>query len=210
VELAERVQTMITDFGEQLQPMLRDLVRRATAVLVSPKATWPTIAAERTSLAGLVLHYLLPLAAIAPLAKLIGWSLLSSYVAIGAGLVGALLSYLLSLAGLAGLAYIASKLAPLFEGEDDFGQAAKLVAYSATASSVAGFLRLVPVLGVLSLVASLYGVYLIYTGAPSVMGMPEDRAPAYTVILTIAAVVIFILSQLILAAAIGFDALGMI
>jgi Yip1 domain len=210
VELVERVQSILTDVGEQLQPVLTDLTRRAGAILAAPKTTWPAIAVDRTDLAGLVGHYVLPLAAIPPLAKLFGWSFLSSYVGIGAGLAGAILSYLLGLAGIAGLAFIASKLAPLFEGEDDFGQAAKLIAYSATASWVGGIFRVVPVLGVLSLLASLYGGYLLYTGAPSVMGIPEDRVPAYTAILIIAAIVIFIVTNLILAAAIGFDALGMV
>jgi hypothetical protein len=210
VELVERVQSMITDLGEQLQPMLADLRRRAGAILAAPKATWPAIAAEHTDPAGLARYYVVPLAAIPPLAKLIGWSLLSSHVGIGAGLAGALLSYLLSLASVAGLALVASKLAPLFEGEDNFGQAAKLVAYSATASWVGGIFRLVPVLGIVSLLASLYGCYLLYTGAPSVMSMPADRAPAYTAILVIATILIFVFTNLILAAAIGFDALGMV
>ena len=210
MELVERVQSIITDLGEQLQPVLADLTRRAGAILASPKTTWPAIAAARADLAGLVAHYVLPLAAIPPLAKLFGWSFLSSYVGIGAGLAGALLSYLLGLAGLAGLAVIASKLAPRFEGEENLHQAAKLVAYSATATWVGGVFRLVPVLGILSLLASLYGGYLLYTGAPSVMGMPEDRAPAYTAILIVAAILIFVLTNLILAAAVGFTALGMV
>jgi hypothetical protein len=209
-ELVGRVQSIITDLGEQLQPALADLRRRAVAILAAPKATWPAIAAERTDPTWLARHYVLPLAAIPPLAKFIGWSLLSSHVGIGAGLAGALLSYLLSLAGVAGLAVVAGKLAPRFEGEDNLGRAAKLVAYSATATWVGGIFRLVPVLGIVSLLASLYGCYLLYTGAPSVMGIPEDRATAYTAVLVIATILIFVLTNLILAAAIGFDALGMI
>jgi hypothetical protein len=68
----------------------------------------------------------------------------------------------------------------------------------------------VPVLGIASLLGSLYGCYLLYTGAPMVMSVPEDRAPAYTAILVVAAIVIFLVSNLILAAAIGVDALGMV
>jgi hypothetical protein len=210
VELVERVQSMLSDLGEQLQPRLADIGRRAAAVLFSPKAAWSAIAGERADLPTLFRHYVLPLSAIPPVAKLIGWSLLSSYVGIGAGLAGALLSYVLGVAGIAALAFIASKLAPLFEGEDDLVQATKLVAYSATASWVAGVLRLVPVLGILSLIASLYGCYLLYTGAPPVMGMPEDRSSAYTAILIIATILVFVLINLILAATIGFDALGMV
>jgi hypothetical protein len=208
--LVERVQSILTDVGEQLQPMLGDLGRRVRAILGSPRTAWPAIAVEPTDASGIFVHYVLPLSAVPPVAKLVGWSLLSSYVGFGVGLAGALLSYALGLAGIAALAFIASKLAPLFEGEDDLGQAAKLVAYSATASWVGGLFRLVPVLGVVSLVASLYGCYLLYSGAPSVMNVPEDRAAAYTAVLVIAAILLFLATNLILALAIGVDALGMV
>ena len=208
--LVERVHSMLADLGEQLQPRLVDIGRRAGAILFSPRTAWSAIAGERADLPTLFKHYVLPLSAIPPVAKLIGWSLLSSYVGMGAGLAGALLSYALGLAGIAALAVIAGKLAPLFEGEDDLVQATKLIAYSATASWVAGVFRLVPVLGIFSLIASLYGCYLLYTGAPAVMGVPEVRASAYTAILIIATILVFVVTNLILAAAIGFDALGMV
>ena len=209
MELVERMQSILADAGEHLQPIVRDLAQRVRAILGSPRAAWPVIATEPTSLAGLFLHYVMPLSAIPPLAKLIGWSLLFSYVGFGAGLAGALLSYGLGLVGVAVLAFIASKLAPAFEGEDDFSRAAKLVAYSATASWVGGIFRLVPVLGIVSLLASLYGWYLLYTGAPLLMDVPEDRALAYTASLVAASIIIFVIISLILAALIGIDTLGM-
>jgi hypothetical protein len=210
VELVDRVQSILSDIGEQLEPAMIRLGRRAAAILASPKAAWPAIAVERGDLGTLFKHYILPLAAIPPVAKLIGWSLLSSYVGIGAGIAGALFSYVLGVAGVAALSFIASKLAPLFEGEEDLVQATKLIAYSATASWVGGAFRLVPVLGIVSLLASLYGCYLLYTGAPAVMGMPEDRTLGYTVILIIATMALFVLTNLMLAAAVGFNALGMV
>jgi hypothetical protein len=207
--LVERMQSIVAVLGGHLQPVLGDLARRVRAILGSPKAAWRIIAAERTGPAGIFVHYAMPLSAIPPVAKLIGWSLLFPYVGFGAGLAGALLSYVLGLAGLAGLALVASKLAPHFEGEADLGQAAKLVAYAATASWIGGIFRLIPVLGIVSLLASVYGCYLLYTGAPVLMSMPEERAPAYTASLVAAAIVIFLATSLILAATVGIDTLGM-
>lgn len=204
------MQTMLADVGEHLQPLLGNTARRAWAVLTSPKTAWPILAGEQSDLARLFLCYVVPLSAIPPLAKLIGWSLLSSYEEWSAGVAGALLSYVLGLMGIAVLSFFAGKLAAVYQGDDDFGQAAKLVAYAATASWVGGVFRLVPVLSILSLVAALYGGYLLYTGAPSVLSVPEDRAPGYTLLVAVAAVLLFLLSSMILAATVGITALGMI
>src|SRR5260221_9470816 len=93
----------------------------------------------------------------------------------GIGLVGALASYALGLAGVAVMALVASRLAAMFEGEQDIVQAFKLVAYAATPGWIGGLFRLVPGLAVLSMLMSLYSIYLIYTGAQAVMAVPQDR-----------------------------------
>jgi hypothetical protein len=210
VELVARMQLVLVDTVGHLQSMLGDLARRVPAILGSPRKTWPVIAAERTGLVDLCRHYVMPLSAIPPLAKLIGWSLLSSYQGFGIGLAGALLSYVLGLLGIAALALAVSQLAPRFEGEVDVGQAAKLVAYSATAAWIGGIFRLIPMLSILSLLASLYSGYLLYTGLPALMGVPEDRARGYTATIIAVAIVIFLIINLILAITIGIDTLGMV
>src|SRR5216683_4229564 len=108
------------------------LQARIKAILLAPRTEWPLIAQEHSDIAELYLRYIMPLAAIPPLCKLIGWSLLFSYMGFGIGLVGALASYALGLAGVALLALIASRLAAMFEGEQDIVQAFKLVAYAST------------------------------------------------------------------------------
>src|SRR5260370_6335725 len=150
-------------------------------MLVAPRAVWPLIAQEHADIAGLYLRYIMPLAAIPPLCKLIGWSLLFSYMGFGIGLVGALASYALGLAGVAVMALVASRLAAMFEGEQDIVQAFKLVAYAATPGWIGGLFRLVPGLAVLSMLMSLYSIYLIYTGAQAVMAAgPEPHHRDHT------------------------------
>src|SRR5260370_17998044 len=131
-------------------------------MLVAPRAVWPLIAQEHADIAGLYLRYIMPLAAIPPLCKLIGWSLLFSYMGFGIGLVGALASYALGLAGVAVMALVASRLAAMFEGEQDIVQAFKLVAYAPPPAWIAGLFLLGPGLAVLPLLRSFVSLSLSY------------------------------------------------
>lgn len=185
------------------------ILARAKAILLSPRSAWPVIAEEHTGIGALYAGYVLPLAAIPPLCKLIGWSLLLSYVGFGIGLVSALLSYGLGLAGVFVLALIACRLAPLFEGEADIVQAFKLVAYAATPTWLGGVFRLVPGLAILSVPMSLYSIYLLYTGARPLLTVPEDRITGYTLAVVVAAAVVLLVIAAILAALLGVKLTGM-
>ena len=52
-----------------------NLVQRVQDILLKPQETWPVIAAEPTDAAALYKHYLLILSAIAPIASILGMSL---------------------------------------------------------------------------------------------------------------------------------------
>ena len=186
------------------------LPARIKAILLAPRSEWPVIAREHTDIADLYLRYIMPLAAIPPLCKLIGWSLLFSYMGFSIGLVGALASYVLGLAGVALLALVASRLAPMFEGEQDIVQAFKLVAYASTPGWIGGVFRVVPGLAVLGMLMSLYSVYLIYTGAQAVMAVPEDRTIGYTAAVVAAAILVFVVTAVIITAVGGVDMIGMV
>lgn len=187
-----------------------DILARARAILLWPRTEWPAIAQEGTDVGTLFARYALPLAAIPPLCKLIGWSLLLSYMGFGIGLASALLSYGLGLAGIGVLALIACRLAPLFEGEPDMVQAFKLIVYSATPSWLGGVFRLVPGLGILSVLMSLYSIYLLYTGARPLLAVPEDRVVGYTFAVIVMAVIVFLLVAVILTALVGVKMIGMV
>ena len=186
------------------------LPARIKAILLTPRTEWPAIAQEPADIAGLYLQYITPLALIPPLCKLIGWSLLFSYMGFGVGLVGALASYALSLAGVAVLALVAARLAAAFEGEQDFMQALKLVAYAATPGWIGGVFRLVPGLAVLGMLMSLYSIYLIYTGAQALLAVPEDRTVGFTAALVFAAILVFVATAVIITALVGIKMIGMV
>jgi hypothetical protein len=101
------------------------LVERVKNICGKPKLEWPVIAAETTSTRELLTGYVLPLAAIGPIAVFIGGSLIGrslpfvgSYrVPVTAGLTMAAFTYLMTIVGIFVLAFIINALAPTFGGE---------------------------------------------------------------------------------------------
>ena len=160
---------------------LRDRVKN---ILMQPQREWQVIAREPASVGELYLSYVAPLAAIGPLASVVGLSVIgygspvtARYrVALGSSVLQALVTYVSSL-------------------EDDL-QAFKLAAYSSTAAWVAGVFRLIPALDVLVLLG-LYSLYLLYLGVPVLMRVPERNVVGYTATVIIAAFAIFFVLGLI-------------
>ena len=71
--------------------------------------------------------------------------------------------------------------------------------YSSTPVWIAGVLSLIPMLGVLTIIAALYGLYLLYIGLPVLMKNPEDKSIGYTALI----VVCYIVAALIVSVVIG-------
>ena len=83
------------------------------------------------------------------------------------------------------------KLAPTFDGKRSLIQGLKVAAYSSTAAWVAAIFALIPALSILS-IAGLYSLYLLYLGLPVLMKAPKEKAVGYTVVVILAAIVIFV------------------
>ena len=103
----------------------------------------------------------------------------------------AILGFVLSLVGLFVVSFIADKLAPKFGGESSSRSAFKLVAYSMTASWLAGIFGLIPSLSLLGIVG-LYSFYLFYVGAGTLMKVPEDKTLTYTIVTVVCVLLIYI------------------
>ena len=184
-----------------------NLVERAKNILLQPKAEWPVIAAEPQTVQNLYTQYAMILAAIPAVAGFIGMSIIGmgfstfSYrVSIGAGLAHMVLSYILGLGMVYVLALIIDALAPQFGGTKDFISALKVSVFASTASWVSGIFLLIPLLGILAVLGSLYGLYLLYTGLSPLMKSPPERSVPYTVVVIIAAIVLFVIVGAISAA----------
>jgi hypothetical protein len=180
-----------------------NLVERAKRILMHPRAEWQVIDAEPTRPAPLYTGYVMPLAAIGPIAQIIGYAgfgvpvpFMGTYrVPLGSAVLSALVFYVLALAATYALALIIDALAPTFNAQRSQIQALKLAGYSGTASWLAGIFLLVPGLRVLTILG-VYSLYLLYLGLPILMKCPRDKSPAYTGVVVVAAIVLFVLTNL--------------
>jgi len=175
------------------------LMERAKNIVLTPKTEWPVIDGEQTTTGGLYTGYIIPLAAIGPIAQVIGWSVFgmslpfvgSFHIPIGYAVRTAVITYVGSLIGTFVLALIIDGLAPTFGGQKSQMQALKVAAYSSTAAWLAGIFGLLPQLAILGLLG-LYSLYLLFLGLPVLMKAPEDKAMGYTVVVIICAIVLWI------------------
>ncbi len=179
------------------------LIARVKGILLSPKTEWPVIDGETASIADIYKSYILPLAAIGPVATLIH-SLVFGYGAFGisyrpsfiSAISTAIISYLATLVIVYLLALLIDFLAPKFGATPNRDKAFKVAAYSATAGWVAAIFNLIPGLGMLSILG-LYSIYLLYIGLPILMKVPEDKSAVYTIVIVVSAAVAgFILSAI--------------
>lgn len=181
---------------QEIQNHAQGLIARVKAVATDPAGTWPKIAAETEEPMQVFLRFVVPLAAIGPVASFIGGQIFG-YGAFGfsyrpsflGGLGQAILSYVLTLIGVWVLAFIANFLSSKFGGKEDYSRAFRLVAYAMGFAWVVGIVGLVPALSFLGLIG-LYSLYLFYKGAPVMMAVPQEKAVVYTAITVIAAIAV--------------------
>jgi len=176
---------------------LTNLVDRVRAILLRPKDEWPVIETEQTDAATLYRGYIVPLAAIGPVAAWIGGSLIYRTPII-TGLAQAIVSYILTLIGTYLFALIIDGLAPSFGGTRNRMQALKVAAYASTATWLAGIFSIIPGLSVLGLLG-LYSLYLLYLGLPVLMKVPQDKAVTYTAAVVVLAIVMYLVIGLVAA-----------
>jgi hypothetical protein len=174
-----------------------DIGTRAKNMLTTPRTEWETVAAEVWTVGDLYRSWIMPMAAIPVVA-----ALLRSWMA-GLGffrpIITAVVSYVVTLIATYVLGVIFSRVAPVFDGQQDDVAGLKLAAFAATASWIGGIFHLVPWIGwLLSFVLGLYSLYLLYLGAPVVMRIPEIKAVPYTVAVIVASIVVFFLVSLVL------------
>lgn len=176
------------------------LIGRVKNLLLSPGTEWDVIDREATTPGRLLARYVIPLAAIPTIAIVIGLSVLG--VQVGGQWhrapflevsLSALLFFALSIAGVFVFAKVIDWLAPRFGAVRNYTQAFKLSAYSITAAMVAGVLTIAPALQILALLGATYSLYLLFVGTPKVMHAPDKSAVNYSIMATIAAIMLALL-----------------
>ena len=178
-----------------------NLVDRVKNILVSPKTEWPVIAAETTDVKSMYINYILILAAIPAIAGIIG-SMFGGFMTSFIGV--AVLQYVMALITVFIAALVVDALAPTFGGTKNQVAALKLIAYSMTASWVAGIALVLGLRigGVIHAIGSLYGIYLLYLGLPVMMKCPQEKVVPYLVVTVVVLILLSWVLGVLLAGAI--------
>lgn len=190
------------------------LIERSKNICLTPKTEWLVIEPEATGAMTLYTTYIMLLAAIPAVASLLSMSVIGSFfgrIGLGFAATAAIVGYVMSLIMVFVIAFIADVLAPSFDGQKNMSQALKLTAYSMTAAWLAGIFNIIPVLGwLLSLLGSLYSLYLFYLGSSVMMKVPEQKSVGYTVVIVIVAIVTGFVISLINGMVIGMGTMGVL
>jgi len=158
-------------------------------IYAHPKEEWQTIEQRHESLKYSLVHIitvaLIPSICGYYAAAHIGWT-------IGAGepiklttdsaLFMAVAMYFALIIGVFSLAYLIQWMAKTFDSSPTYAQALELAAYTATPILMIGLAALFPVLWfivVAGLAALTYSIYLLYSGIPIMMNIPEEKGFIY-------------------------------
>jgi hypothetical protein len=160
-----------------------DLVERAKAIILTPKAEWRRIESEPGDPPYLFSNYVAILAAIPAVCGFIGMSMVGLHggtyrIGIVDGLAAAIVRYVLTFVMVYLLAIVTDALAPTFGGTKNKSNALKLVVYAMTPIWLAGVFLLIPQLRILGILG-LYGLYLLWLGIPALMKAPDEKSAPY-------------------------------
>jgi len=184
-----------------------DIVPRVQSILLKPKEEWVKIKAEPSTVAELFTSYAMVLAAIPAVGQFLGNILVGRRLPmvgvfrwpLGRALGNAVVSYVFSLVAIYLFALIINELAPNFGSTKNLTSALKLAVYSMTPGWVAGVLYIIPGLWVLSILAGLYGLYILYLGFDTpLMETPKDKVVGYLVVSILVVIALYVVFYLIL------------
>jgi len=155
-----------------------------------PKDEWQTIEKRHESLMYSLMHILV--VALIPAicgyyaAAHIGWTIgVGEPIKISpsSAQIMAVAMYFALVLGVFALAYLIQWMAKTFDSNPTFVQSLELAAYTATPMLMVGITTLFPVLWFVALAgiaAVSYSVYLLYSGVPIMMNIPEDKGFIYS------------------------------
>ena len=182
-------------------PKLPAWLERARRMILAPTQEWAAIAGEFTSAGPIYARFLVPMAAIGPVASTVGALVAgerSSLFTLGEtypvsrmdALTSGVLGYGLNLLAVWVLALVIELLAPAFGGQQNRVQGLKVAAYGSTPYWLGGALALFPKLAPIGTLLGFYSVWLFALGLPTVMKAPRDKTAAYMVLVSIAGIII--------------------
>lgn len=168
-----------------------------------PVEEWKTIDKRheslRFSLSHILIVALIPCAFAYYASAHLGWSIgarESIYLTQGSALMLAGVMYVGLIGGVLALSYIIHWMAKTFGASPTFTQSLELAAYTATPVLMSGIAAIYPELWFISmafLAGVAYSVYLLYTGVPILMHIPEERGFIYASSVVTAGLVLMVI-----------------
>jgi hypothetical protein len=155
-----------------------------------PKEEWHVIEKRHESLSYSLMHILtialIPVICSYYAAAYIGWTIGVGdpiKISVASAQIMAISMYFGLVIGVFSLAYLIQWMAKTFDSKPDFVQALELAAYTATPMLMVGITALFPVLWFVALAgiaAVTYSIYLLYSGVPIMMNIPEEKGFIYS------------------------------
>lgn len=204
----------MTDPRTSMPGVPSSLIDRVKNILLTPKTEWAKIDGEPATVQGLFTGYVMILAALGPIASVIGGALLGAPMPFM--IATAVVTYAISLILVFVNSLIIDALAPTFNGTKNNIQATKVAAYIGTPGWLVGLLSIIPQLLPLAMLlgfaALVYGIYLLYLGLPQLMRVAQDKAIGYVIVVVAAWIIIYwVLLAVIMGivlSALGFGMMG--
>ncbi len=152
----------------------------------NPQQEWQKIRDENCTVGKCYCSYVFLLAAIPPVSgyfgtTLFGWEIGAREavkLSPDSALVIAIAYYLVMLIGVFSMGFVIHWMGKTYGAEQPLPRCISLAAYVATPMFLVGIFELLPILWlnfVVGLPALAYSVYLLYSGVPIMMGIPEER-----------------------------------
>jgi hypothetical protein len=167
-----------------------------------PKDEWQTIEKRHESLSYSLMHILtislIPSICAYYAAAHIGWTIGVGdpiKISTASAQVMAVGMYFALISGVFALAYLIQWMAKTFDSKPTFVQALELAAYTSTPLLMVGVTALYPVLwfvALAGLAAITYSVYLLYSGIPIMMNIPEEKGFIYSSSIVTAGLVLLV------------------
>ncbi|PYP15360.1 MAG: YIP1 family protein [Gemmatimonadetes bacterium] len=184
---------------------------RAQRLLLRPAQEWQAITPEFATPGPIYSRYIVPMAAIGPISATVGTivfgvrnSIAGSYgMSPGDAVTSGVLEFGLNLLGVYLFAVLIDVLAPSFGGQRNRVQALKVAAYGSTPYWLGGIVALFPKLSLIGGVFALYSVRLLALGLPPLMKVPRDKTVAYTLLASIAGVILVLIIGPLTAVVVG-------
>jgi len=155
-----------------------------------PKDEWHVIEKRHESLSYSLMHILtialIPVICCYYAAAYIGWTIGVGEpikISVASAQIMAVSMYFGLVIGVFVLACLIQWMAKTFDSKPDFVQALELAAYTATPMLMVGITALFPVLWFVALAgiaAVAYSIYLLYSGVPIMMNIPEEKGFIYS------------------------------